>query len=134
MKDFIENIIFMYKNILNIFKNIKYGIKNLIKWFPIIYKDRDFDYFYLLNILYFKLSNMEKFFKNDNLCMSKDHKIYGDEIAEILPVLKRLMEENYILEHNFIDESSIKEINDTYKKDAELVFDTIKNKYNNWWD
>jgi len=38
-------------------RNFIYGIKNLIKWFPIIYKDRDWDTFYIYEILRFKLKN-----------------------------------------------------------------------------
>jgi hypothetical protein len=39
-------------------RNLKYGITNLIRWFPVIWEDRDWDYRYLLAILRFKLSNM----------------------------------------------------------------------------
>ena len=42
-----------------IFRDIKYGIQNLIKWFPVIWKDRSWDYIYLLDILSFKLSLMK---------------------------------------------------------------------------
>jgi len=40
------------------FKNIKYGIKNLITWFPIIWKDRSWDSYYIHLILHKKLSIM----------------------------------------------------------------------------
>lgn len=45
------------------FKNLKYGIINLIKWFPIIWKDRDWDYGFILDILKFKLTNVENMFR-----------------------------------------------------------------------
>ena len=37
---------------------IKSGFKNLFRWAPIIWRDRDFDYSYLLGIMKFKLQNM----------------------------------------------------------------------------
>ena len=40
------------------------SIKNLIKWFPIIWRDRDWDYAYIEDILLFKLNNMHKRFSN----------------------------------------------------------------------
>ena len=42
-----------------VFRNIKYGIENLIKWFPIIVRDRDWDFAYLLEIMKFKIQNMQ---------------------------------------------------------------------------
>ena len=41
---------YLHKTIIN-------GIKNLIKWFPIIWKDRNFDHFYIFNVLRFKIKN-----------------------------------------------------------------------------
>lgn len=43
------------------------GIKNIIKWFPVIYKDKQFDHSYLLTILEFKFSLMEDYFRNHGL-------------------------------------------------------------------
>jgi hypothetical protein len=37
------------------------GIKNLIKWFPIIWKDRDWDSQFIFDILQFKLKNQSKY-------------------------------------------------------------------------
>lgn len=36
-------------------KNFIWGIKNLIKWFPVIWRDRDWDFNYIYKILQFKL-------------------------------------------------------------------------------
>lgn len=36
-------------------KNFIYGVKNLCKWFPLIWKDRDWDHTYIYKILDFKL-------------------------------------------------------------------------------
>lgn len=36
----------------------KYGVKNLIKWFPVIWKDRDWDYIFLLRLIEKKLRFM----------------------------------------------------------------------------
>jgi len=37
------------------FRQLKISIKNLCRWFPIIWKDRDWDHFYIYQILEFKL-------------------------------------------------------------------------------
>ena len=40
--------------------NFIQGIKNLFKWFKIVWNDRDFDYVFILYILKFKLENIAK--------------------------------------------------------------------------
>lgn len=41
-------------------RDFKYGIRNLIDWFPIIWRDRDWDYHYLLVMLSFKLKRISR--------------------------------------------------------------------------
>lgn len=44
---------------INLYK-ITQGIQNLITWFPIIWKDRQWDHYYLMVMLHKKLSLMEE--------------------------------------------------------------------------
>lgn len=44
----------------------KTGIKNLWKWFPVIWKDRDYDHDFIFEILKFKLNNMANRFEQTN--------------------------------------------------------------------
>jgi len=78
------------------FKNIKYGIKNLIKWLFIIWNDRDWDYYYLYMLLHFKLKNMQKFQRKYG------HSLNSEEIAESMTIyidaLGRLIEDDYASE------------------------------------
>ena len=48
---------------LDFFQNIKFFIRNLIYWLPILWDDRDWDYNYLLRILIHKLNGMERLFR-----------------------------------------------------------------------
>lgn len=41
-------------------RNFVKGVKNLIRWFPVIWKDRDWDSHYIWEILKFKLKNQSK--------------------------------------------------------------------------
>jgi len=67
-----ENIFEIFDKIYSfIFHHIT-SIKNLIKWFPLIYRDRQFDHNYLLNIMEFKLSLMEDYFKNHGITVSSE--------------------------------------------------------------
>lgn len=74
---------------------ITQGIKNLIIWFPVIWKDRDFDHNYMYEIIYLKLSNMQKFFESDYpICANADRRAKQIMIAKNL--CKRLIEQNYL--------------------------------------
>jgi hypothetical protein len=42
-------------------KTLYNGIKNLIIWFPIIFKDRNWDHFYMYKLIQFKLKMMSKY-------------------------------------------------------------------------
>ena len=50
----------MLKHIKNKIRNTLTGIKNLVAWAPLIWKDRDWDYGFLEEILKFKLTRMAK--------------------------------------------------------------------------
>ncbi len=100
----------MIKQMRDFLRSIKYGIENLIIWFPIIWKDRDWDHWYLYKILKFKLSNMEK------LHRKYGHAVNSEKIANKIKVcvnlLDRLIEDNY-------DESAFKK---HHKKWGEPIF------------
>lgn len=98
---------------MGIFRKIKHscwsfieGVENLIYWLPIIWKDRQFDYECLLNIINHKLKYMEKFFNSDD-AWSADAK----EIALELQEFRKLLE--YIESHQF-EEDAMKPYYDKY--------------------
>ena len=51
---------FLCKKIKYFFYDVKMAIGNLIKWFPIAIKDRDFDHYYIMQVLRFKINNTSK--------------------------------------------------------------------------
>jgi predicted DNA-binding ribbon-helix-helix protein len=90
-------------------KNFKQGLTNLYKWLPVIWKDRDWDYNYVFNILKFKLKEMSKYnasrrwhsgwennVRNMNICVSLTDKLndyyeseyfdYVDQNFEFVPI------------------------------------------------
>jgi len=79
---------------MTFYRNIIRGIKNLITWFPVIWRDRNWDHVFIYNILHFKLKNMEKFFGEDA------HYVGCEEDAAIMKkvvdALDRLIEDDYM--------------------------------------
>jgi len=75
-------------------KNFYRSIKRLFYWFPVIWKDRDWDDYFIWILLYHKFKSMENFYKH------KAQPIVGDNRASQIRVcnllLKRLTDSNYL--------------------------------------
>ena len=71
-------------SIKRFFHRIKESIKQLIFWFPVIWKTRDFDYGYIIEMLTLKLERTLKFMTSKD-CMSEPNE-------ESLLALKRCIE------------------------------------------
>lgn len=69
------------------YHNIKTGIPNLIRWFPIIWKQRDWDYGYLIDLVDFKLGLMAKTIKENAIIDANNRVSKQIEYARFL--LKR---------------------------------------------
>ena len=119
------------------FHTIRNGIRNLIKWFPVIWKDRNFDHGYLYTILEFKLDNMQKFFESD-YTYSMDAKEYGKQIKECKELLIRIHNETIWDEHWDDNEArftlSIDELSKLDKEEKELFWNKMRDNIDDWWD
>lgn len=78
------------------FYSFKHGIKNIIKWFPIIWNDRDYDEYYIYNILYHKFKSMEKFYLSGDAYSAKATDV-AKQLRVVKNLAKRLKEENYLI-------------------------------------
>jgi hypothetical protein len=67
--------IHIFNPISNFLYNLKIGISNLINWFNTIWNDQNYDYFYILEILRFKLNQTLNYFKeiDENSDYVKDY-------------------------------------------------------------
>lgn len=79
---------------------MKYWFQNLIGWFETMYaystllwEDRDWDFCFILGMLRFKLSRVEKYFREDGICT--DHKIQADEVKEAIKLLDEMILDDF---------------------------------------
>ena len=96
------------------------GIKNIIKWFPIIWRDRDFDWEFLANIMQFKMQNMSDYFKTADI--TEDSPQMAKELLICVEALKRMKETN------------LKCCMQQEKECNELLGHLIGRKMRTWWD
>lgn len=151
-----------YEFVLKI-KKIIQGFKNLIIYLPVIWKDRDFDYYYTLEILHFKLKKQWNYFEKNG------YTDYGVEKLKIaINLLEKIQTEYYFEEAYNATITSQKEVKkylqnnktilkklnlkitentqkgDEYyycmliqeykqKKCEELFFELFKRYYKTWW-
>jgi len=113
------------------------GISNLIKWFPLIWKDRDFDHGYLYDILYFKLGEMQKFFESGNTYAVEAGKC-AEQIKECKGLLKRIMNES-VMDEYWDDEKGVfilpfEEIRKLEIEEKKRFWNMMCDNIDGWWD
>ena len=89
------------------------GVKNLIKWLPIIWKDRDWDSYYIFEVLKFKIKNTSEYIGN------RDFHLRSKRDAEIMNTCVKLIDK-------VIDDYYQIEYMDYHK--SEYHWDDIPNK------
>lgn len=113
--------------ICNFLMNIKYypkdiftGIKNLWVWFPIIWKDRNYDYRYLIDINIKKMEEMKKWYlTSNNVHVTDETKKYTiSKLSTAIKLMKLVYDEHYLLEYQ-------KQLEDLYGK-SDIIFVPLK--------
>jgi hypothetical protein len=119
-------------------KEIINGISNIIKWAPIIYKDRNWDYRYIFEMLKFKLIQQRKELVNANIhTRIEDANRY---ITICLNLIELIQEEYHACEYLDYVESNFRfeptgeqyEGQNTYELKDEIIserYDEYLNKY-----
>jgi hypothetical protein len=101
-------------------RDIAQGFRNLWKWFPIIWKDRDWDDHFIFEVLKFKIKNTAKFTEKKQRFIGWENEVRYMRICETL--IDRIQNEYYQSEyfdyHDF-DVNFVPTKNDMYK----AVFD-----------
>lgn len=73
--------------------NFKIGIRNLIKWAPAVWKDRNYDYTFIFEILKFKLEQVEKLHRYYGHTLDSERR--ANEINRAIKILNRLTKQQY---------------------------------------
>ena len=79
--------------IQTIWYNCKYGIMNLIKWCPTIWKDRDWDHEYLYDIMLKKLEFMEDLHRNR--AHYEGSELIADQMKKCCELIEALLDKEY---------------------------------------
>jgi hypothetical protein len=108
------------------------GIKNIIKWAPTIWKDRDWDGGFIYKILQKKLEFQQKELVGAN--RSVDTWIANRDITICLNLVERIKDDFYGMEYLDYHKSSFKSIplDGEYKGYSELKIDIVYEKFDDY--
>lgn len=114
----------LLKSTLSWFRSTRTGLLNFWKWRKIIYNDRWYDYEFLLDVMEFKLVDMEK-----NWVVNTHH--VGDEKTKLS--LQEIIEDlrNY---RYLSDEAATKEEKIKSDMSRKKFFDNLGDKLEEFWD
>ena len=104
-------------------RKFRKGISNLWKWRKIIWEDRWWDYYYLLEILRFKLKDMEEHWGRDTHYV-EDYK-EKDILKELIADLEWMLNEDNEFEDGYEEE---------YKKRSKSFFGRLDRWHRKFWD
>lgn len=83
----------MFRKIKYFLLDLRHGIENIVTWFPLIWRDRDWDHYFLLKIMNKKFERMEILHREHSYSVCSDRTAKELKIAKLLT--KRLMESKY---------------------------------------
>jgi hypothetical protein len=109
-------------------------LKNLWRWFPIIWKDEDWDSHYIFDILKFKLKNQAKYIGD------KDRHTQAKRDAErmmlCVSLIDKVQTEHYNTEHFDYEKTNINFVpipgSDNYEMKSEHISDNLNDYFNKY--
>lgn len=122
------------KDLPYLHRNVARGIKNLWKWFPLVWKDRDWDNHFIFEALKFKIKNTAEYIKK------RDRYVGCERDAEIMMTCVRLIEkiqdQFYDLEHSDYMEQKFSfekiEDSDLNQLNIEVVSENLSEYFNKY--
>ncbi len=122
--------------IRSFFRQIIIGIKNLIKWAPTIWRDRDFDHAFLEYMMHKKMVNMYNFFISEDAVTNWDT-AEGQKALKALKICITILERrnNSFYVDLVDDDMSFKQLDMIYNVEArdEKILGALIGKYISWW-
>lgn len=116
-------------------KYIKYGVKNLYKWFWVIWNDRDWDHHYIFQVLKFKLE------KQANHLTKNGFHNNAQRDAELMMTCVRLIDKlqneyyyDELCKSDVRSSEAVKNVIAKHNKAKRLLFKIMNDRIEEWWD
>jgi len=111
-------------------------LRKLIRWIPVIWKDRDWDYYFVYEILKQKLIDTENYIRKDGVHMFNNED--ADSILKAIELINKVQTEYHLDKYlseatEWTTEGMNKAAKDHNKARREL-FKHLNNNIEKWWD
>lgn len=114
-------------------RNLIDGIRNLIKWFPIIWKDRDYDHYYMMEILKKKMLFSAKSMRESALSNSLK---YAEQMENCAILLHVIQNECYIeeaLKKEYVTDDELNTAISEHNEARNRLFKLMDENIEKWW-
>lgn len=147
-KNIYYDILCLLNNIKYFFYDIRYGIQNIIYYLPVIWKDRDWDNEYILDLLKYKLKKNEKNLRKYSIAVDNDKT--ADEIKNVVDLIEIYPNITLEADPDFKYQEYIENIEDEEEKDYwirryytsiynmedecyKMIFELLGRNSQKWW-
>lgn len=116
-------------------KYIKYGVKNLYKWFRVIWNDRDWDHYYIFEVLKFKLEKQAKHMAENGFHNNAQRD--AELMMTCVRLIDKLQNEYYydeLCKSGVRSSEAVKNVIAKHKKAKRLLFKIMNDRIEEWWD
>jgi len=111
-------------------------IKNLVRWAPIIWRDHDWDYYFIYEILKYKLIFTEKFLREKGYHMYNTQD--ADSIKKTIDMLEKVQSEYYLDKYMSAvpkwTKEGINKATADHDKAKQELFQYLNDNIEKWWD
>ena len=115
----------IFRKIKDFLIDIKCGVPNLIRWAPIVWKDRDWDFAYIDYIVIHKLERMYKIYSShESMICDEEENEMAAQIKETLDLFKQSSEIEWWKTGNWEAEDQLRT----------QAYELIAKNSNRWWD
>lgn len=123
------------KKVLRRLKTIYKRLKNIKRWMGVIYRDHDWDHYYIYEILKTKLKFQAEFFKNHGYKESSEKN--ANTMMRCVELINIVQNEKYIddfLKHDHWDNEKAELAQKRHDNARKELFTLIEQNIELWWD
>ena len=117
---------YFISNLITPITVFKEGVIRVFKWLPVIWKDRDFDEHYMVEILQFKLQQMAELHMKHGVTVSRYET--AQELLQAIHLLELTKLEDLDEELDLTQQEQLQ------KDRTQKAFSYIAKNMNGWWD
>lgn len=105
-----------------IHRNFYYGVKNIFKWFKIVWKDRDYDDTFIFEVLKFKIENTANYTERRKWFVGWELEV--SRMRTCIELIKRIQNDYYVVEYlDYVDSTHEFVESDLKDEDGESMYE-----------